>query len=210
MRPKVFSLIDSILTWIERIQRTPWGGKVVALLIALLLTLFQAIYGLPWVLYVPLGIITFAALVFLLLFLPAWINQIRPLPFAVAVPTIFEADDNIQLHTLVLNRRRDGRVVLVLDLVLVSEDGRQRWNSQFESNCKLDLHQEEFAEGTIKFRLHGQFWRDGKWNLRVSDMLSGRRTPMFVIPGTYPNDGPILRSNKVPTFTKRAEQPSHR
>ena len=111
---RLLAMLDSFITWIERVNSTPWGRNVMLAAVTIGLAVWQRVIGLPLVLIIPLAIITFAALLYLVLNLPVWLNRIRALPFAVTVPMIGQTDDSLQVMVVVQNRQDVRRLTLHL------------------------------------------------------------------------------------------------
>ena len=128
----------------------------------------------------------------------------RPFPFAISVPVIGETDDTIQAQVVILNRQAAERLALTLEAFHISPDGKQThwYQAPRLVSVKPDLDPQTRTEGTVNFSVsNGVGDHGGRWGLRVSDMVSGRSTGLFTIPGCYPA-GRWLTTSTPPTFTR--------
>ena len=210
---KLFAFLDTAITWIERIRQIPGGVYVVSGAMTLGLAVLQWMSGQPVVVMVPLVIVTFAALVYLMLNLGAWRDKINPLPFAVIVPSIGQTDGSIQAFLVAQNRQASRRLSLHFEFCFLAANGHRDWFRPVElDGVQSDLGGDEHTEGMVRYledRRAGNLPEPetGRWFLRISDMVSGRRV-LFVIPGPCPGPGvEHLRHRSHPTYRKVPGRP---
>ncbi len=126
------------------------------------------------------------------------------LPFIVTVPETSKSAAYLEARLLVLNRQPQASLSLALALRIdePSEDGtvKECWVSQADQlgSFSLAVPAQGLSDGVVGFRHH----HAGAIHLVVIDMVSGRRTPPFPIPGTFPPSRPTLQATTVTTFTK--------
>jgi hypothetical protein len=145
----------------------------------------------------------FRLVLIILICLPLLVRAWRPFPFCVSVPTLAVSSENFQAHILILNLRSTNRVALTIEVCFKATEVPGHWYQQMDiQKLNPKLGPQEHTEAVVKTRIHNYpAASNGAWFLRVIDMVSRRKTPLFRIPGCYPPNS-WIGSNETPVFTK--------
>lgn len=203
--------VQTIGKWAYRVLF--WGGVVVTVLWGMFADL-PLTWRVPVAVLMALGVVSACHLLLsAVIRADRWIAHRRELknaadfPFEVAAWDLVVTEHDVQLWMQLLSRRRDGRVVVVPSLCWTTPDAKRHWKSEFEleGGLSLELGPEEFSEGMLRFKAEGREPLLGeRYALVVRDIVTGRMSPLLVLPGCYPKTS-LLRSRKRPSFALYAK-----
>jgi len=203
---KVIEKVEWLITWVERLQLHPWGRTMIALVVASIVASWGWFTNRPRLDIAVFSLVSFAAALAIAYFVPILLARFTSFPFCVSVPAIGKSTISFQAYVLVLNRRDINMVMTVEICCKETTESPGHWFNNFETQTFKDqLGGHEKTEGTVRILSQGPDMPQGNWYMRVTDMVSRRKTPLFKITGCYPPNEWIT-SNQTPVFTQTPEE----
>lgn len=203
---RIVSTAESVLAWIERIERSQWGKQLIALIFAGLWMIWAWVTAnVPPALIVGIGAILFFALLWGQDRGQAWLKDklgppitIQARGYSINHNTAGRTEDQRRMRVIsgplhVLNRSKSRHVSLSFDVVTVYHRDRERlpWSVSgglfFSEGFKTNLGAEEETEGVWTMMVpHLEPLNDiDNIAFTIVDRLS-KRTAILRIPGDYP------------------------
>lgn len=203
---RIVTAIDSVLTWVERLQRLSWGRTMMAFIIAAVVVAWGWLIRLPVPIIIVLALCAVALTLIIIALIPIIASKIAPFPFCVSVPALATSTISFQAHVVILNRGSRKLAIAIRVCCKETRESPGQWYLNFEfEGLNEKLRPNEKTEGSVRILQHKPDMPRGHWFMEVIDQVSGRKTPLFELTGFYPPDCRLLQT-KSPSFVKTPDE----